>query len=234
MSLKNKKETLYSSFITDTYLPRGFRAKKIKKFLKNYQGKKLLDIGCGTGSFTLEMKEFAEELYGIDISQKAIQLAKEKGIKAFQMDIDEENLPFENNFFDIIFCGEVLEHVFDSDHLLEEIYRVLKPTGVAVITTPNLASYLNRFVLLFGFQPYLTGTGFKYGTGKLLSKNPCPHLRLFTYESLKELLKLYGFNIKKSWGEGFPGLPFPLAFLDNLLSKIPSLAIQLVFLVEKK
>lgn len=233
MTLKDKKNKLYSALVTDKDQQWDARYKRIKQTLKDYQGKRLLDIGCGNGDFTIQMKEFVKELYGIDVAQKAVDLAQKKGIKASQLDIDEQDLPFKDNFFDLIFCEEVLEHVFDSDHLLEEIHRVLKPNGVAIVTTPNLASYLNRIVLIFGFQPYLTGTGFKYGTGKLLSKKACPHLRLFTYKSLNQLFKLHKFDIDKSWGEGFPGLPIPFNLFDKLLAKRPSLAIQLVFVLKK-
>jgi len=234
MSIKIKKEALYSSsfFIENN----TDRLRKVKKIFSRYKGERLLDIGCGVGSFTLQLREFAGELYGVEISKEAMKFAQERGIKVSQLDIDEDNLPFRNDFFDIIFCGQLIEHLFDPDHLLDEIYRTLKPKGIAIITTPNLASYLNRLALLLGFQPYLTGTGLRYNTGKLLGqKAPCPHLMVLTLKSLKELLQLHNFNVKEIVGVNASHLlPFPLRTLDRFLSRIPCLAIYLIFVIEKE
>ena len=123
-----KKEALYSSssFPQDISDP---RFEKVKLVFRKFPGKRLLDIGCFDGTFTYSLKEFFDELYGVDILEKAVKLAKNKGIKVFQIDVEEENLPFEDNFFDRVFCGETIEELYNPDHLLDEIYRILKPGG---------------------------------------------------------------------------------------------------------
>jgi len=123
-----KKEALYSSssFPQDISDP---RFEKVKSVFRKFPGKRLLDIGCFDGTFTYSLKEFFDELYGVDILEKAVKLAKNKGIKVFQIDVEEENLPFEDNFFDRVFCGETIEELYNPDHLLDEIYRILKPGG---------------------------------------------------------------------------------------------------------
>jgi len=85
----------------------------------------------------------AKEVYGVDISEKGVKMAKRNGIKAFKVNVDEENLPFEDNYFDCVFAGEILDD-----------YRVLKPKGFFILSTPNLAWWINRIALLLGFQPY--------------------------------------------------------------------------------
>ncbi|KKU86472.1 MAG: hypothetical protein A2667_03365 [Candidatus Wildermuthbacteria bacterium RIFCSPHIGHO2_01_FULL_47_27] len=229
----NKKELYSNPFFQKTKDElRSDRLKKVARII-NQHGGRLLDIGCGTGALTVEFG--GHVLYGVDISEESVKIAQGRGIDAIALDIDEEKLPFEDNFFDIIFCGEVVEHIFDPDHLLDEIYRVLKPGGIAVITTPNLASYLNRIALLFGFQPYFTGTGLRHNTGKFFGdKAPCPHLIVFTLRSLRELFKLHGFKAQRIIGADISHLlPQPLAVIDKIFAKIPALAAGLIFVVKK-
>lgn len=166
--------------------------------------KRFLDLGCGDGSFAVEIKNKLDidELYGIDISGEAAQKAQEKGIQASSMDIDKEDLPFETNYFDCIFCGEVIEHVYSPDHLLQEMYRVLKPNGSILLTTPNLASWFNRISLLIGFQPIFTDTSLQYSFGCLWKMNPMGHLRLYTLRSLTQLMEAHRFKIVNTIGIG--------------------------------
>lgn len=215
----------------------GHRLEKVISILKNYHFNRLLDIGCGDGSFSVFLKGFTNEVYGVDISEKAVKSANEKTIKAYVVNVDEKDLPFEDNFFDAVFCGEVIEHLFDPDHLLSEIYRVLKPKGFCMITTPNLASWHNRLILLLGFQPYLTEVSLKYNVGKFKVKlnDVSGHIRSFTYKSLKELLKLHNFDFQKAFGVSIAeDLPFPANLLENILSKKASLALVMIIVVKAK
>jgi methionine biosynthesis protein MetW len=224
------------------------RMKKVLDFVSNYRGRvsEFLDIGCGDGSFTLFLKETLEarEAFGIEISYAGCESAKEKGIKAFCLDIEEvENFPFEDECFDFIHCGEILEHLFDTDHLLREVYRLLKPEGFCVISTPNLASWYNRLLLLLGFQPYSTSASLQYyWVGKLIkqgSHGGRDHIRVMTLRSFKELLKLHGFEIKKIKGASAPEsslsshiAPF-YSFLGKLFENFPSLSSTLIALIHK-
>jgi methionine biosynthesis protein MetW len=206
----------------------------------------LLDVGCGDGTFTVLLKEAinAKEVFGIDLAEEAVAVAQRRGIKAIQVDIDESPFPFDNAYFDVVYCGEIIEHLFNPDHLLEEVHRVLKPKGTALISTPNLGGWPNRIALLFGYQPYPTAVSPKYeGAGKLLIKRAegqWGHIRVFTAGAFKELLRLHHFEIKRL--VGCPVLinsPLPpvlstiITSIDKIMSKFPPFSTRLIAIVEK-
>ncbi|MEW6593157.1 MAG: methyltransferase domain-containing protein, partial [Candidatus Hadarchaeota archaeon] len=144
---------------------------------------RVLDIGCGRGAF-LEFLPFKEK-YGVDISRSAVNEAKKRGIDARVVDIETEKLPYESNFFDIIFCMEILEHLLDASILFSEVRRVLKPGGYFYITVPNqLFILVNRMSILTG----------KYN---LLDKDPyhARHIRFFKKSVLRDLVSSKGFKI---------------------------------------
>lgn len=125
--------------------------------LEKLIGKDVLEIGCGNGVFAKEISAHFQLncIYGIDICADAINSACGSGIIGKCINVDAEDFPFEDNYFDTLICGDVIEHLIIPDHLLEEIHRVLKAEGYLLITTPNLVSCYNRLLLLFGHQPFL-------------------------------------------------------------------------------
>lgn len=199
------------------------RHKKVLETIAKYKFNKILDIGCGDGGFSALLGKAcgAREVYGVEISEKGVEMANKNGVKALKCDIDEENLPFEDAYFDAVFAGEVIEHLFDPDHFLNEIHRVLKVDGIFVLSTPNLASLYNRFALLFGFMPFPLSGSARVNIGRIyepgcqqniqlgssvitrsswygnIPKNAqsLSHIRVQTLNSLKNLLKLHKFNI---------------------------------------
>jgi len=140
----------FAGITSEEYKELGDRHRKALEIFFEHRFDRILDIGCGDGKFTVLIGKAckAKEVYGVDISERGIEMARKKGIKAFRVDVDEESLPFENNYFDAIYAGAIIEHLFDPDHFLNEIYRVLKPEGLLVLDTPNLASLYNRIALL--------------------------------------------------------------------------------------
>jgi len=116
--------------------------------------RKYVDIGCGDGFNTLIIgqKLQCQEVHGVDIDEDRILSASKRGIITIKADINRERLPLAENSADIVTALEVIEHLVNPDNMLQEIYRILKPGGYLVITTPNLASYINRARLLFWFS----------------------------------------------------------------------------------
>lgn len=99
----------------------------------------ILDVGCHSGTFTKKIIEKLEnkQIYGVDISRRAIELAKKRISYGHFEVVDAGQLPFTENFFEAIFCLEVLEHVDNPKKVLLEINRVLKKGGYAIFLVPS-------------------------------------------------------------------------------------------------
>lgn len=125
------------------------RFKEVAKVSDPIKGR-LVDIGCHSGLFTKEIIKFVKprEIYGIDISMQSIKKAQKRIKNGIFQVADAHSLPFKNNFFDIIFCLEVLEHVDDPKKVVREIYRVLKTDGyvIMLIPTDNLLFKITWFL----------------------------------------------------------------------------------------
>jgi len=200
----------------------------------------LLDLGCSNGSLTMEIANIvqAREIYGVDIDESALREAAMRGIKTFYCDLSKDSIPLPSESIDLVTALEVIEHLFNPDHILREVYRVLRKDGYFLITTPNLASWINRIAMLFGYQPYnaevsteiLAGVPWKaYSFTK-----PSGHIRPFTLRALKELLHHHGFKIIKIKGAHGVNPPYRLfRLLDLLFTKKPSLARRLIVLAQK-
>ena len=111
------------------------------RHIANWQGLKVLDVGCG-GGFSCEfMAARGTQVFGIDQSQKCIAIAQaHAACNGFEIDYQTgfaECLPYTTNYFDIVICVDVLEHVGDLKQTVAEIYRVLKPGGVFCFDTIN-------------------------------------------------------------------------------------------------
>jgi ubiquinone/menaquinone biosynthesis C-methylase UbiE len=96
---------------------------------------KILDIGCASGWFLAQIKKKypQSKCMGIDIYDKAISYGNKLYPELQLANFDAHRLPFDNCSFDIIICTEVLEHVVSPNQVLQEIKRVLKPEGIAII-----------------------------------------------------------------------------------------------------
>lgn len=122
----------------------------------------------------------------MELISEQVELATKKGVKAQQSNLGEIEMPFEDNFFDLVFAGEIIEHIIDTDMFIRDIYRVTKPGGVLIITTPNLASFENRVRILFGQYPEWVDYSLMEG---------CGHVRSYTPKILARQLEKYGFKV---------------------------------------
>jgi ubiquinone/menaquinone biosynthesis C-methylase UbiE len=103
-----------------------------------FPGKRLLEVGVGAGTDFLQWVRGNTIAYGIDLTDEAIEHVRHRldvyGLKAEQLVVgDSENLPFEDNFFDVVYSWGVIHHTPNTDKALQEIIRVLKPGGIAKI-----------------------------------------------------------------------------------------------------
>ncbi len=98
-------------------------------------GQKLLDIGCGRGEFLRGFIGCGVKGYGVDRSRAAEKYCPEAEL--LNTDLENERLPFEDNFFDVIFSKSVIEHLYYPEKLVSEIHRVLKPGGLVITMCPD-------------------------------------------------------------------------------------------------
>lgn len=118
-------------------------------------GKKILDIGCRNGVLT---KNFAEgnTIWGVDIDPVALSEAKQligdknPQNKFFVMDLLADWSELQNEQFDVIVCGEVLEHLYFPEKVVEKVVKHLKPGGIFLGSVPNAFSLKNRVRLALG------------------------------------------------------------------------------------
>jgi ubiquinone/menaquinone biosynthesis C-methylase UbiE len=115
--------------------------KKMRLVLKHVKsGKLLIDVGCGTGEFLIQLSDHFESLVGIDASSASIEFASKKIKTLKNISLYEGNLQsihFPDEYFDVCLCLDVLEHVENPLFLLQEIYRILVPGAKIVVTVPN-------------------------------------------------------------------------------------------------
>lgn len=246
----NIKELLKKSF--DEMMPLSQRWKKeelmhrytlelAQKYLNNFSGKKVLDIGCGLGVVINALKVMGAQVEGIDkyiLEEWGIngieELWQVRGLNIIVDDFFVHN--FEDNKYDLIFSENVLEHLpYSQKEFLDKINYLLAPGGIVIITTPNLATLIKRSRLLRGKTVYWDFNDF------YLNKQPYGHIREFTGNELREMAKHSGLNVlnveykniywKKRWIKSFKKLPYAINYF---LSQFLPSSRDNVFLIAQK
>ena len=151
---KKKEISFFDKFIEKNYEYLGLSAKsydklfsELSKSLDLQQQKfKIIDLGCGTGTFTKKLSLLSNKVYGCDISSKSIKRAISFYPEINFSTQNIENLSFENDFFDVVIFSGVLHHFDDLHKPLMEAKRILKPDGLIFSFDPNLQ---NPFFWLF-------------------------------------------------------------------------------------
>ncbi len=100
-------------------------------------GKKVLDVGAGTGRLSLPLANRGASVTALDVSPKMLELVKRKNAKIITVVGDAESLPFESGSFDIVTAAFLIVHLKDPTRFFDEVYRVLKDGGMFVVTNIN-------------------------------------------------------------------------------------------------
>lgn len=208
-------------------------------------GGTLLDLGCGDGEFTAMVKQRTQttRVMAIDMFPDNLAGVAKKGIEGTKSDLNEP-FPVADASVDIVVANHVIEHLSNTDLFVEEIGRVLKPGGYAVLATPNLAAWYNIAMLILGQQPPSTSVSdvapvgfmerrvwsgsYTFGVGHEGTTN---HRRIFVRSTLKRLFEFYGFHCEKITASGFPPLPWWLA--DLVCHVLPMYGWQIMIRVRK-
>lgn len=204
---------------------------RIRKMLSiidqmDLKDKNILDIGCYDGTFLSLIKNRNNNFFGLEASDWGVEQSRKREVKVGQYFFDGKNkFPYEDNFFDVIVAGEVIEHIYDTDFFLAETYRILKSEGKLLLSTPNVASLGRRLLLLFGINPII----------ELSPNEPASsgHIRYFTFRTLRKLLEKHNFRTIFC-GSDFVNFSkngkIKLEFLAKLFSKLGT---SIIFLAEK-
>ena len=176
---------------------RESRIRKLLRLLGTETPGRLLDVGCAGGELTALLATCGWRVQGAEAEPALVAAARARGVDTRAVDLDRAPLPWSDAVFDAVIAAEVIEHVIDTDHLLAEIARVLRPGGALVITTPNLASLENRLRLLFGRYPMWMDVGVE-GAG---------HLRYYTPRMLRHQLARHGLRVERHVGNWVPLVP---------------------------
>jgi glycosyltransferase involved in cell wall biosynthesis len=168
-------------------------------------GGKILDVGCGQGEVAREFAKKGCQVTGMD------RYAPEKtpgsaAIEFIRWDLDRREFPVNVSQFDQIFLLDIIEHLKLPDHFMDELRFA---TGCRrpeiILTTANIGFWATRLMLLFGH--------FNYGRKGILD---ITHTRLFTFRSMRELLRQSGYKILEI--QGIPA-PFPVALGNNFIAR---------------
>jgi 2-polyprenyl-3-methyl-5-hydroxy-6-metoxy-1,4-benzoquinol methylase len=170
------------------------RRQKLREWIDQYvpsPGGKVLDIGCWNGDFLL-MLPAAWEKWGIDFERHP---DLPEGVH-FQVANVEERLPVDADCFDLVFAGEIIEHVRATQVFLQRCHETLKPGGILMLTTPILSCWLNLWRWFRLGQPWCVNSD----TGQ------DGHVRYLAPVTLRSSLEKAGFHVLEMASAG--GLDF--------------------------
>jgi ubiquinone/menaquinone biosynthesis C-methylase UbiE len=208
----NKNDSMNENYINVIYdekskpltdYPHKLTAHLIEK-LNISKDSTLLDVGCGRGDFLNGFINSGCNGYGIDFTNAAEKYCPDA--KLFQADIENNGMPFEDNYFDVIFSKSVIEHFYDPDILIRECKRCLKPGGMIIVMAPSW-EYNYRIY----FEDYT-------------------HRTPFMKTSMRDILEMHGFDkINVSFFKQLPILWGPWGYIFAPISYLTQILIPRFF-----
>jgi len=181
------------------------------KIIRKYKPSgRLLDAGCGEGYF-LEYAEKYYKTYGIDASEYCIKEAKQRTNHTKLSVGSVTRLDYDNEYFDVVTCFDVLEHLDTPNIAIQESYRVLKSGGVFVIRVPNTHSI-----------------GTKFKKDEWFGYRDKTHVSLLSNEEWFELLQKNNFRILDIFYDGLWDTPYLKGIpkiVQDVFIKYPSLTL---------
>jgi len=163
--------------------------------------KRVLDIGCGTGTLGREIKKKMPcEVLGITYSEEEAKLARIELDRVLVEDLNHFDVR-QTGRFDCVICSHVLEHLNQPEVLLSRIHNILQPDGKLLVVLPNTLFWKQRLLFLRG--------QFKYTDQGILDRT---HVRFYDWESANALLRDSGYIVSESFVDGM----FPLRGLRGI------------------
>jgi 2-polyprenyl-3-methyl-5-hydroxy-6-metoxy-1,4-benzoquinol methylase len=147
-------------------------------------GSHVLDVGCSSGYLARPLVARGCTVVGIELDENAAAAARSVCEEVLVGDVESMALPFSDASFDVVLCGDVVEHLRDPGRFLERVRPLLGSGGRLVLTTPNVANWTIRLGLLAG--------RWRYTERGILDRT---HTHLFTRKTLVESLRDAGYRV---------------------------------------
>lgn len=172
------KQQVFESF----EVPDPIRIKKvthlIRRYFKKIEGLSILECGITKSGVVDLLKSEGANCFGVDVNPRHLN-----GVNIKQADLND-GIPDFGIKFDVIFAGEVMEHLFDDSKFIENAKNLLKQSGLLIITVPNLVFSANRLLMLFGKMPLFAFAPY--------------HYHIYNKKVVENLIKEKGFEILKT------------------------------------
>ena len=149
-------------------------------------GKRVLDVGCSSGYLAAPLAARGNTLVGLELDPEAARAAEAYCERVLVGDVETMDIPLEPGSFDVVLCGDVVEHLRDPVAALARLRPLLKEGGRLVLSTPNVANWAIRLSLLAG--------RWRYTDRGLLDRT---HTHLFTRATLREALEQAGYRVER-------------------------------------
>jgi SAM-dependent methyltransferase len=147
-------------------------------------GSRVLDVGCSAGYLAERLVARGCDVTGIDLDPTAADEARRFCDEVFVGDVERMALPFDRASFDVVLCGDLVEHLRDPGAFMTRVRPLVRPGGRLALTTPNVANWSIRLQLLFG--------RFDYTDRGILDRT---HTHLFTRRTLSQTLSDAGYTV---------------------------------------
>ncbi len=179
--------------------------KKTQRIFDSLETKgNLLDIGCSSGEFMHYGQVRGFSSYGVELNRRTAEVAKAQGLNVYNGFL--EDAKYADDFFDVIFLGDIIEHVLSPQNLIKECSRILKKDGIIVISTPNLDCWWSKSTFLL----------YKLFKIPWSSVTPPYHLFQFSFDNLNKFMKQKGFDKTSEFFLRPPRLMYELGSLHML------------------
>lgn len=173
-------------------------------------GQRVLDVGCSSGYLAEPLAARGNVIVGLELDPEAARAAEPFCERVLVGDVETMELPLEPGSFDVVLCGDVVEHLRDPAAALARLRPFLRPGGRLVLSTPNVANWAVRLSLLAG--------RWRYTDRGILDRS---HTHLFTRATLRETIERAGYRVERI--DYTVPLPFDSDLLDAAGRTIGSL-----------
>lgn len=175
-------ETTGHAYVPLNERPHGGHARLLRHVR---DGERVLDVGCSSGYLARPLVARGCSVIGVERDPAAAAAARAVCEDVLVGDVEAMELPLEPGTFDVVLCGDLIEHLRDPEALLTRLRPLLAPGGRLVLTTPNVANWAMRLSLLVG--------RWRYTNRGILDRT---HTHLFTRSTLVEALERAGYAVE--------------------------------------